>query len=150
MHAPKTKPINYHDNDAIFEPSLGYGFHGALDLLAARRREMRKMSKEDLMEEAVKWALRAGELNGLFISPDEQRAVAVLTTGYALEMLQKRFKRHRCWVDFIKRCLPHLSQATIYRYLNLAKRFPDPRVLKEAKTLGALASPAVRILQPQP
>ena len=135
MHAPKTKPINYRDKDAMFQPSLGYVFTTALDLLAARKKEMRKMSKEALMDAALESALRAGELNGQFLSHDKQRAVAVLTVGYALETLQKRFKKCRCWVAYIVRGLPHLSQASVYRYIARAKEYPDPRVLKDVKTL---------------
>jgi hypothetical protein len=138
MTAPNSKTTKYLDElRAALQVTPAYNVTANLQLLADCKKQMRSMSKEELIDAAINSANRDGELNGIFLAPEQQRAVAVLHAGYALEILQERFKDGRCWVEFILRCLPHLSRATVYRYLSLAKRYPDPRVLKDPKKLAA-------------
>ena len=55
--------------------------------------------------------------------------ISALTAGYALQALKQKQKAERNWVAFLKGKLPQLSPATVYRYLKLAERYPDPKAV---------------------
>ena len=69
-----------------------------------------------------------------------------LKAGYALEILRQKIAPERKWVDFVKTNLPGLSLPTVYRYLDLARRYPDPKSVPSG--MGIMKALALEVASP--
>ena len=104
--------------------------------LKSKQATLPQMDEKALIDEVMKaekeWALHADYVRASGRYP----LISALTAGYALQTLKQQHKDERNWVAFLKGKLPQLSTATVYRYLKLAARYPDPKAVPVAMSIS--------------
>jgi hypothetical protein len=102
---------------------------GWLNDLKSKQATLPQKDEQALIDEVLKanndWTEHADYVRDLGRHP----LISALTAGYALQALKQKHTAQRDWVAFLKGKLPDLSQATVYRYLKLAERYPDPKAV---------------------
>ncbi len=102
---------------------------GWLNDLRSKQATLPQKDEQALIDEVLKanndWTEHADYVRDLGRHP----LISALTAGYALQALKQKQKAERNWVAFLKGKLPQLSPATVYRYLKLAERYPDPKAV---------------------
>lgn len=105
----------------------GYDFRAELERLAGEKVKYCEMPEADLLAEASKQNSNVALLENYIQTSRARRWIAALDAGYLLSVLKEKHASERNWTAFIKNKLSGISQATIYRYLKLAKQYPDPK-----------------------
>lgn len=94
--------------------------------LTAKQKTFLQMDENELLKELTEANKHLSEWAEYFRKQDRYLFICALKAGYALQMLKEKHSKDRDWVAFAEKRLSDMSQSTIYRYLRLAKQYPDP------------------------
>jgi len=122
------------------ESNLSNRFQAWLKDLGEKQATLLQMKEEQLICEVREANKRLTEQAEYIRATDRYPLIDALVSGYSLQLLKRKHEAagKRNWVKWVKTQVPNLGQATVYRYISLAERFPDARKVPLTMSMTAV------------